>query len=136
MCEWCKLIAKLCNGLTWGYCEHCICENLFTIKENLTSLSRLLWDVFMSDNQKNHIEPQGNNQIKNYRIMEDKNRHQLPQTKKDELVNTALNTKAVENIVAENISSDEEFEEVKIASETRFPARSTQKKGYYYQYGH
>jgi len=90
----------------------------------------------MSDNQKNHIEPQGNNQIKNYRIMEDKNRHQLPQTKKDELVNTALKTKAVENIVAENISSDEEFEEVKIASETRFPARSTQKKGYYYQYGH
>jgi len=68
--------------------------------------------------------------------MEDKNRHQLPQTKKDELVNAVLNTKAVETIVAENISSDEEFEEVKIASDNRFPARSTKKKGYYYQYGH
>jgi hypothetical protein len=90
----------------------------------------------MSHNQKNHIEPQVNNQIKNYRIMENKNRHQLPQTKKDELVNTPLNTKVVQNIVAENISADEEFEEVRMASETRFPARSTPKKGYYYQYGH
>ena len=68
--------------------------------------------------------------------MEDKNRHQLPQTKKDELVNAVLNTKAVETIVAENISSDEEYEEVKIASENRFPSRSTQKKGYHYHYGH
>jgi len=68
--------------------------------------------------------------------MEDKNRHQLPQTKKDELVNTALNTEASEDIAAENITSDEEFEEVKISAETRFPARSTKKKGYHYQYGH